>query len=196
MTVLAGESPTPPSSVSCTGTMVQTHPASGCSHLAVPQMQVFQWWHCPRRLALHMRSGPSSCPSCCWVKCTWVALVGLPKGSESQSHTVAHEGDIAGDSPPSPHQEVNEVHHHCKSSSLHSSTRRCHTTVSPPSPTAVRCTTIVSPHCTTSSSSSSSITSTAVQAVLKQNLYDYICITTHNHPPPSPNHLCDSLLHR
>ena len=85
------------------------------------------------------------------------------KGKRKHSHTMAHEGDIADDNPPSPHQEVNEADHHCKSSSLRSSTRRHHTTVSP-SPTAVRCATIVSPHCTTSSSS---ITSTAVQVVLK-----------------------------
>ena len=72
---------------------------------------------------------------------------GATKGKQKQSHTVAHEGDIAGDDPP-PHQEVNEAHHHCKSSSLHSSTRRHQTTVSPPSSTAVRHATIVSPHCT------------------------------------------------
>ena len=29
-----------------TGTTIQTHPASSCSCLALPQMQVFQWWHC------------------------------------------------------------------------------------------------------------------------------------------------------
>ena len=45
MTVPAGESPTPPSIVSCTRTMVRTHLASSCSHLAVPQTQVFQVWH-------------------------------------------------------------------------------------------------------------------------------------------------------
>ena len=57
------------------------------------------------------------------------------KGKWKWSHTVAHEGDMAGDDPPlSPHQEVNEVCHHCKSLSLHSLPRRCHTTVGPPSP--------------------------------------------------------------
>ena len=56
------------------------------------------------------------------------------KGKQKQSHTAAHEGDIAGDNP-SPHQEVKEACHHCKSSSLHSSTRRHHITVSPPSST-------------------------------------------------------------
>ena len=34
-----------PRAVSCMGTMVQTHPASSCSHLAVPQVQVLQWRH-------------------------------------------------------------------------------------------------------------------------------------------------------
>ena len=57
------------------------------------------------------------------------------KGKWKWSHTAAHEGDIAGDDPPAPHQEVNDVCHHFKSLSLHSSPRRCHTTVSPPSPT-------------------------------------------------------------
>ena len=46
MTVPAGESPTPLSVISCMGTTVQTHLASSCSCLAVPQMQVFQQWHC------------------------------------------------------------------------------------------------------------------------------------------------------
>ena len=41
----AGESPTPPSGISCMGTMVQTHLASSCSCLAAPQMHVFQQWH-------------------------------------------------------------------------------------------------------------------------------------------------------
>ena len=61
---------------------------------------------------------------------------GATKGKRKWSHTVAHEGDVAGDDPPSPspHQEVNEVCHHCKSSSLHSSPRRHQTTVSPSSP--------------------------------------------------------------
>ena len=45
MTVLVGDSPTPPSSISCMGTMVQTHLASSCSCLVVPQVQVLQWWH-------------------------------------------------------------------------------------------------------------------------------------------------------
>ena len=45
MTVPAGESPTPLSIISCMGTMVWTHLASSCSHLAAPQTQVFQWWH-------------------------------------------------------------------------------------------------------------------------------------------------------
>ena len=38
--------PPPPTIVSCMGTTVQTHPASGCSCLAPSQMQVFQWQHC------------------------------------------------------------------------------------------------------------------------------------------------------
>ena len=60
---------------------------------------------------------------------------GATKGKQKWSHTVAHEGDMTGDDPPSPspHQEVNEVCHHCKSLSLHSSPRRHQTTVSPPS---------------------------------------------------------------
>ena len=45
MTVPVGESPTPLSGVSCMGTMVQTHLASSCSCLVVPQAQVLQWWH-------------------------------------------------------------------------------------------------------------------------------------------------------
>ena len=45
MPILAGESPAPPTIVSCMGTTVWTHPASGCSHLALSQMQVFQWQH-------------------------------------------------------------------------------------------------------------------------------------------------------
>ena len=57
------------------------------------------------------------------------------KGKQKWSHTMAHEGDIAGDNPPSPHREVNEACHNCKSSSLSSSTRRHQTTVSPPSST-------------------------------------------------------------
>ena len=39
------KSPTPLTVVSCMGTTVQTHPASSCSHLALSQMQVFQWQH-------------------------------------------------------------------------------------------------------------------------------------------------------
>ena len=56
---------------------------------------------------------------------------GATKGKHKQSHTTACEGDVAGDDPP--HQEVNEVCHHCKSLSLHLLPRRHHTTVSPPS---------------------------------------------------------------
>ena len=40
-----GESPAPPSGVSCMGTIVQTHLASSCSHLVAPQVQVLQWQH-------------------------------------------------------------------------------------------------------------------------------------------------------
>ena len=60
---------------------------------------------------------------------------GATKGKRKQSHTAGHEGDMAGDDPPlpPPYQEVNKAYHHCKSSSLHSSPRRCQTTVSPPS---------------------------------------------------------------
>ena len=103
---------------------------------------------------------------------------GAAKGKQKQSHTAAREGDMAGDDPPPPHQEVNEVHHHCKSSSLHSSPRRHQTTVIPLSSTAVRCATIVSPYCTTSSSSSS-ITSTAVQAILR---WESVQLHLSNHP--------------
>ena len=39
------KSPAPLTVVFCMGTMVWTHPASGCSHLAPSQMQVFQQWH-------------------------------------------------------------------------------------------------------------------------------------------------------
>ena len=120
----------------------------------------------PRRLALCLRCGPSSCPSCCQVKFTSVALLEPPKGNKSSPTLWPMRETWLVMTPPPPHQEVNEAHHHCKSSSLHSSPRRHHTTVSPPSPTAVRHATIVSPHCTTSSSSSS-ITSTAVQVVLR-----------------------------
>ena len=62
---------------------------------------------------------------------------GATKGKQKWSHTMACEGDMADDDPPSPsppHQEVNEACHHCKSSSLHSSPRRHQTTVSPPLP--------------------------------------------------------------
>ena len=41
----AGEGPASLSGMSCTGTMVWTHLASSCSHLAVPQVQILQWWH-------------------------------------------------------------------------------------------------------------------------------------------------------
>ena len=39
------------------------------------------------------------------------------KGKCKQSHTAAHEGDVAGDEPPSPSplQEVNVIHHQCSS---------------------------------------------------------------------------------
>ena len=40
------------------------------------------------------------------------------KGKWKRSHTMAHEGDIAGDNPNPLHQEVNEASNHCKSSSL------------------------------------------------------------------------------
>ena len=40
------------------------------------------------------------------------------KGKQKRSHTMAHEGDIAGDDPVPPHQELNEASNHCKSSSL------------------------------------------------------------------------------
>ena len=43
---------------------------------------------------------------------------GAAKGKHKQSHTMAHEGDIAGGQPLPPHQEVNEASNHCKSSSL------------------------------------------------------------------------------
>ena len=38
---------------------------------------------------------------------------GATKGKHKQSHTVAHEGDVAGDEPPSPSplQEINIIHH-------------------------------------------------------------------------------------
>ena len=41
----AGEGPASSSSMSCMGTMVWTHPASSCSHLAAPQMQILQQQH-------------------------------------------------------------------------------------------------------------------------------------------------------
>ena len=43
--VTVGEGPASPSSISCTGTTVWTHPTSRCSHLAVPQVQILQWRH-------------------------------------------------------------------------------------------------------------------------------------------------------
>ena len=88
----------------------------------------------PRKLALCLRCGPSSFPSCCQVKFTSVDLLEPPKGNES-GPTPWHVREAwLVLTPLSPHQEVNEVCHHCKSLSLHSST-------------AVRCATIVSPHC-------------------------------------------------
>ena len=63
MTVPAGESPAPPSSVSHMGTMVQTHPATSCSHLVVPQVQVLQWQHGQGSLHLigWVLQGPNLC---------------------------------------------------------------------------------------------------------------------------------------
>ena len=55
----------------------------------------------PRKLAPHLRSGPSSCPSYCQVKCTWVALAEPPKGNK-RGPTPVHEGDVAGDDPDLP----------------------------------------------------------------------------------------------
>ena len=43
--VMVGEGPASLSGVSCMGTLVWTHPTSSCSHLAVPQVQILQWWH-------------------------------------------------------------------------------------------------------------------------------------------------------
>ena len=43
---------------------------------------------------------------------------GATKGKQKRSHTMAHEGDVAGDDPTAPHQEVNEASNHCKSSSF------------------------------------------------------------------------------
>ena len=42
---------------------------------------------------------------------------GAAKGKCKWSHTVAREGDVAGDVPPSPSplQEVNTIHHQCSS---------------------------------------------------------------------------------
>ena len=58
----------------------------------------------------------------------------VTKGKCKQSHTMACEGDIAGDDP-SPHQEVNKASNHCKSSSLTHPQVRHQATVSPPSST-------------------------------------------------------------
>ena len=43
---------------------------------------------------------------------------GAAKGKHKRCHTSAHEGEIAGDDPDPPDQEVNEASNHCKSSSL------------------------------------------------------------------------------
>ena len=90
----------------------------------------------PRRLALCLRCRPSSCQSCCLVKFTLVDPLEPPKENESgpTPWTVKETWLVMTLPLPPPHQEVNEVCHHCKSSSLHSSPRRCQTTVSPPSP--------------------------------------------------------------
>ena len=37
---------------------------------------------------------------------------GAAKGKHKQSHTVAHEGDVAGDEPPSPSPPPRSEHHH------------------------------------------------------------------------------------
>ena len=89
----------------------------------------------PRRLALCLRCGPSSFPTCCQVKFTSVDLLEPPKRNESSpTPWPMREMWLVMTPLPPPHQEVNEAHHHCKSSSLHSSPRRCQTTVCPPSP--------------------------------------------------------------
>ena len=43
--VTAGEGPASPSGISCMEIMVWTHPTAGCSHLAVPQVQILQQRH-------------------------------------------------------------------------------------------------------------------------------------------------------
>ena len=88
-----------------------THQASSCSSLAPSQMQVFQWQYPPRKLALCLRCEPNNCQSCCQGKVYLGGSTGATKGKRKRSHTVAREGDVAGDKPPSlsPLQEVNVI---------------------------------------------------------------------------------------
>ena len=51
---------------------------------------------------LRLRCEPNSCQSCCRAKSTLVDPPGAAKGRHKQSHTVACEGDVAGDKPLSP----------------------------------------------------------------------------------------------
>ena len=85
---MAGEGPASLSGVSCMGTTVWTHPASSCSHLAVPQVQILQWQH-----------GQGS------MKVGKVYLGGTggaTKGKHKRSHTTACEGNVAGDDTEAP----------------------------------------------------------------------------------------------
>ena len=101
MTVPVGEGPAPLSGVSCMGTTVWTNPATSCSHLVVPQVQVLQ-----------CSMAKEACTTFeVWAKQLSKLLLGkvylggtsgATKGKQKWSHTMACEGDIAGDdcSPP------------------------------------------------------------------------------------------------
>ena len=81
--VLAGKSPAPPTLISCMGTMVMDpsgfwlQPFGSISNASSSMVAP------PRRLALHLRCGPNSSPSCCQVKFTSVDPLEPPKENES-----------------------------------------------------------------------------------------------------------------
>ena len=68
----------------------------------------------PRRLALCFEVWAKQLSKLLLDKGYLSGTTGATKGKQKQSHTAACEGDVAGDDP-SPHQEVNEAYHHCKS---------------------------------------------------------------------------------
>ena len=56
----------------------------------------------PRKLALHLRCEPNNWSKLLLGKVYLGGSTGAAKGKCKWSHTVAHEGDVAGDEPPSP----------------------------------------------------------------------------------------------